>query len=270
MNAQQFLDSLLPENFNPGNYALSLLIAVLAIMAIGGLIRLCCGEGSILNGAFSSTIAIICIYATAILIYRYETRLNILFDALPFITVSKDYLLVFPILDVSFEILCAEIVQMLVLAFLMNLLETWLPKGKGFFSWFGFRFLAMAIALSLHYCANLLLNSVLQENALTTAPLIILGVVIVTFLLACLKLIIGGILTFIHPLLGIFYAFFFRQDIGKQLLRAMITTLFIGALVYALNALSYTAICIASVAVVTYLPVILLGLILWFVISKFL
>ena len=38
----------------------------------------------------------------------------------------------------------------------------------------------------------------------------------------------------------------------------------------ALNYLSYTGISIAAVAVVTYLPVILLGLALWYIISKFL
>lgn len=270
MNWQHFPDSILPEQFDLGNYLLALLVAVLAVFAVGGIFRLCFGRGSIINGVFSSTIAIISIYAITLLVYRFETRLNILFDALPFVSVSREYLTVFPILDVSFEVLCAEIVKMLVLAFLMNLLETWLPKGKSIWSWFGFRFLSLSIALSLHYCINLLLNSVLQENILSTAPLILLGVVMASFLLACLKLIIGGILAFINPLLSIFYFFFFRQDIGKQLLRAMLTTLFIGALVYALNVLSYTAIPIATVAVATYLPVILLGLIIWFVISKFL
>lgn len=270
MNTLHLPDFVLPEQFDLGNYALALLVAVMAVFAVGGIFRLCFGRGSMINGAFSSAIAIISIYAIAILVYRLETRFNIFFDALPFISVTEKYLIVFPILEVSFEVLCAEIVRMLVLAFLMNLLETWLPKGKGFFSWFGFRFLSLFIALSLHYFINLILNSVLQEQVLSTAPLILLGVVVVSFLLACLKVIIGGLLAFIHPLLSVFYLFFFRQNIGKQLLRAMLTTLFLGALVYALNALSYTAIPLVTVAVATYLPAIILGLIIWFVLSKFL
>lgn len=270
MNTQTFLDTLIPNNFDPGNFSLSVLVGILVLLAIGGIFRLGFGQGSVLNKAFSSAIAITSIYAIAILIYRYETRLNIFFDALPFISVTGDVLHIFPILEVSFSVLCAEIVKMLILAFLMNLLETWLPKGKGMWSWFGFRFLAISIALSLHYCASLLLNSLLHENVLTTAPLILFGIVMTTFLLACLKVVIGGILAFINPLLAVFYVFFFRQDIGKQLLRAMLTTLFFCILVYALNSLSYTAISIATVAVVTYLPVILFGLALWFVIAKFL
>ena len=270
MNTQNFLDTILPVNFDPGYYFLSILVGILVLLAIGGIFRLGFGRGSVLNKAFSSAIAITSIYAIAILVYRYETRFNILFDALPFISVSGDILHIFPIMEVSFTVLCAEIVKMMILAFLMNLVETWLPKGKGMWSWFGFRFLAISIALSLHYCASLLLNSVLQEDVLTAAPLILFGVVMTTFLLACLKVIIGGILAFINPLLAVFYIFFFRKTIGKQLLRAILTTVFFCILVYALNSLSYTAISIATVAVVTYLPVILFGLALWFVIGKFL
>ena len=105
---------------------------------------------------------------------------------------------------------------------------------------------------------------------MTVAPLILLGIVVVAFLLGCLKLLIGGALTFINPLLGLFYTFFFKQDIGKQLVRAMVTTLLLTALVYVLNYLSYTGISIAAVTVITYLPVILLSLALWYIVSKFL
>lgn len=270
MNTQNFLDIILPDGFDPGIYFLTLLAAIAAILAIGGIFRLCFGKGSIINGAFSSAIAIASIYAVSILVYRYESNLSFLFDTLPFVSVSKDHLTVFPIMDASFQEICSEIMKMMVLSFLMNLLETWLPKGKKLLSWFGFRFLALSIAICLNYCINLLMNAILQENILAIAPLILLGIVLLTFLLACLKLIIGGVLSFINPLLGLFYGFFFRQDIGQQLLRAMITTLFFTVAVYTLNALSYTAIPIAAVAVATYLPIILLGWALWFIISKFL
>lgn len=270
MHPQNFLDAILPSDLDLGNYALALLVAVLAILAVGGIFRLGFGKGSVLNSAFSSTLAIVSIYATAILVYRFETRFNIFFDVLPFISISGDCLSIFPILQVPFTTLCAEIVKMMILAFLMNLIETWLPKGKGMWSWFGFRFLAIAIALVLHYSARLVLNSLLQEQILINAPLVLLGIIMTAFLLACLKVIIGGILAFIHPLLAVFYVFFFRRHIGKQLLRAIFTTLFLCALLYGLNTLNYTTISVATVAVVTYLPAILLGLVLWFVISKFL
>lgn len=270
MNIQSFLDSILPERFDPGNYFTCLLIAIGAILAIGLIFRLCFGRGSLINGAFSSSIAIASLYAIAILVYSFGTNLNVLFDALPFVAISGDQLTVFPIMSASFQEICSEIMNMMILAFLMNLLDTLLPKGKKMWAWIGFRLFALTIAISLHYCINLILNSVLQDNVMAIAPLILLGVIVLTFLLACLKLIIGGALSFINPLLGLLYGFFFRQDIGQQLLRAMVATLFFTVLVYTLNALSYTAISIATVAVITYLPIILLGWTLWFIISKFL
>jgi putative flippase GtrA len=267
---QQILDIILPESFDPAAYFMNLLIAIVGILVVVGIFRLCFGKGSILNGAISSAIAILSLYVINVLIYSFGSSLTFLFEPLPFVEVAADQLTVFPIMGASFEQICAEIVSMMILAFLMNLLETWLPKGNKVWSWFCFRFLALSIAVCLHYCIDLLLNSVLQENALVAAPLILLGIVLAAFALACLKMLIGGALSFINPLLGLFHSFFFKQDVGKQLLRAMITTALLTALVYALNYLSYTGISIAAVAVVTYLPVILLGLALWYIISKFL
>lgn len=267
---QQILDIVLPANFDPTKYFTNILIAIIGILVAVGIFRLCFGKGSLLNAAVSSSIAILSIYVINVLIYSFGSKLQILFDPLPFVSVSEDYLTVFPIFDAPFSAICKEIVDLMILSYLMNLLETWLPKGEKVWSWFGFRFLALALAVCLNYCINLFMNTVFQENTLETAPLILLGIVVVAFLLGCLKLIIGGALTFLNPLLGLFYAFFFSKEIGKQLRRAMATTLLLTALVCVLNYLSYTTISIAAVAVLTYLPIILLGLILWYVIAKFL
>lgn len=267
---QQILDIVLPANFDLAQYAINLLITIVGIVVVVGIFRLCFGKGSLLNAAISSGIAILCIYVINVLVYSFGSKLQILFDPLPFVSVSKDYLTVFPIFDASWREICREIVNLMILSYLMNLLETWLPKGNKIWSWFCFRFLGMAIAICLYYFINTLLNTVCQQSTLDIAPLILLGVVLVAFLLGCLKLLIGGALTFINPFLGLFYTFFFSKEIGKQLMRAMITTLLLTILVCVLNYLSYTTISIAAVAVITYLPVILIGLILWYVIAKFL
>lgn len=267
---QQILDIVLPANFDPAQYFMNLLIAIIGILVVVGIFRLCFGKGSLLNAAISSSIAILSIYAINVLIYSFGSKLQILFDPLPFVSVSEDYLTVFPIFDASFPAICKEIVDMMILAYLMNLLETWLPKGEKIWSWFGFRFLALALAVCLNFCINLFMNSVFQESTLESAPLILLGIIAAAFLLGCLKLIIGGALTFLNPLLGLFYGFFFSKEIGKQLRRAMFTTALLTALVCVLNYFSYTAVSIAAVAVLTYLPIILLGLILWYIIAKFL
>lgn len=267
---RQVLDGFLPDNFNPTQYFVGLLIAICAIAVVVGIFRLCFGKGSLINVAISSSISILSIYVLNMLIFSFGTKLQILFEPLPFVTVTEDCLTIFPIFDASFRDICKEIFKMLILAYLINLLESWLPKGNNMLSWFSFRFLALAIAVCLNYCLSTLLNTVCHETVMENAPFILLAVVLFAFLLGCLKLLIGGALTFVNPLLGLFYAFFFSQNIGKQLMRAMVTTVVMTILVCALNYLSYTVFSTASVALLTYLPIILLGLLLWYLIAKFL
>lgn len=267
---QQILDIILPTTFDPAKYFMYLLIAIAGIFLVVGIFRLSFGKGSLLNSAISSAIAILCIYVVDVLIFSFGNKLQFLFKPLPFVSISDEYLTIFPIMDASLQEICKEIVNLLVLSFVMNLLEMWLPKGERIWSWFGYRILALAISLCLYYCVDLFLNTVLNGNALDVAPLILLGVVLVAFTLGCLKLIIGGALAFINPFLGIFYTFFFSKAVGKQLRRAMATTLLLTVMVYVLNYLSFTSVSIAAVAVMTYLPIILIGLLIWYIIGKFL
>lgn len=267
---QKMLDTILPTTFDPAKYFLYLFIAVAGIFLIVGIFRLFLGKGSLVNCSISAAIAILCIYAIDILVFSFGTKLQFLFKPLPFVSISKEYLTIFPIMDASLQEICKEIVNLLVLAFMINLLEMWLPKGRTFLSWFGFRFLSMGISLCLYYCIDLFLNSVFPGSMMDVAPLILLGAVLVAFTLGFLKLIVGGALAFINPLLGIFYAFFFSKAVGKQLRRAMVTTLLLTALVYALNYFALTSVSIATVALMTYLPIILIGLIVWYIVGKFL
>ena len=267
---RQAIESTLPENFDLSRYFLSLVIAIIGILIIGGIFRLCLGKGSVLNAAISSAIAILCLYIINVVIYSFGKNLSILFTPLPFVTVEGDYLNIFPIFDASLPAICSELINMIILSFLMNLLETWLPKGKKVLGWFCFRFLSLTLAICLHYCINIFLNSVMNETILALSPVILLGILLLAFLLGILKLLVGGALAFINPFLGLFHTFFFKNDIGKQLRRALVTTVILAFLVCVLNYFSYTSIYIASVAIITYLPAIIFALILWYVIAQFL
>ena len=267
---KQALVSALPDNFDPTSYFVRLLIAIIGILVAVGIFRLSFGKGSMLNCAVSSAIAILSLYVINVVLYSFGSSLKILFTPLPFVTLTEGYLQIFPIFKASFREICAEVFNLLILSYLMNLLQTWLPKGNKLWSWFGFRFLSLILALCLHYCVHILLSVVLKADAMSVAPLVLLGVLAAALLLGCLKVVIGGALTFINPLLGLFYVFFFQKNIGKQLTKAILTTLLVAALVCVLNYLSFTGIAIASVTILTYLPIILVGLILWYVIEHFL
>lgn len=267
---QQICDIILPENFDPARYFLNLLIAIVSILIVTSILRLCFGKASIFNSAIYSALAILCIYAITVLIYALGDNLDIIFSPLPFVSVSEENLVIFPIQDASFREICREYVNMTILAYLMNLLETWLPKGNKVWDWFGFRFFALVLAVCLHYCFNIFLHTVFQESILLLAPLGLLAIVMVSFLLAYIKIMAGDKAGFLGPFLGMFHNFFFNKDQGKQLRRAMLTSLLLLVVVYVLNYLSYSTISLATVAIIAYLPVIFFGLTLWYIVAKFL
>lgn len=265
-----FFQNLLPPDFDWNRYLVLLLIGVGAALVLGLLFRLIFGKASSLNHSVSSAIALLCVYALTVVIYSIGGSLSFILTPLPFVELTGDYLTIFPIMDAQLSVICAQILEMIVLGFLMNLLITWLPNGKNIISWYFFRFLAIVLAVCLHYVVHLLFVTILPNNFVDIAPAILLIVLLVSLLLGCLRLLTGGALAVIDPLLGVLYTFFFANIVGKQLSRAIVTAALLTALVYLLNYLEISVIYIASVALITYLPVIIIALVLWYVIGKLL
>ena len=267
---KELIERALPDQFSASQYFISLLAAIVGILIIGGLFRLCFGKGSLINSALSSAIAIVCLYVLNVVVYSFGSNLQILFSPLPFVEIEDGCINIFPIFDATFNQICQQLCSMLVLSYLMNLLEHWLPKGNKVWSWYCFRALALILAISLNYCINLLLQNLLPADIWNKSHIILLGVLVLAFTLGIMKLLIGGALSFINPFLGLFYTFFFSKIAGQQLMRAIMTTLILTLLVCVMNHYSYTAIVIASVSILTYLPVIILGLLLWYILAKLL
>ena len=60
--------------------------------------RFAFGKKSVLNQSVSSAIAILCIYVVNVVIYSTGVKLDMILSPLPFVTISGDYLTLFPIL----------------------------------------------------------------------------------------------------------------------------------------------------------------------------
>ena len=266
----QFIKTLVPQNFDWNRYLWLLVIGIGAALVLGFLFRLICGKASSLNHSVSSAISLLCVYAVTVVIYSIGSSLSFILTPLPFVELQGDYLQIFPIMEAELPLISEQILEMIVLGFLMNLLIKWLPQGKKVISWLSFRFLAVVLAVCLHYVIHLLFVNILPESFTEMAPSVLLAVLAAALLLGCLKLLVGGVLSFINPLLGVFYTFFFANIVGKQLTRAIVTAGLLTALVYLLNYLEISVIYIASVALITYLPVILIALVLWYIIGKLL
>ena len=247
-----------------------LYFAVISLV-LGTVGRVVLGKRSSLNHSLSSVMGILFIYAVTIAVYAFKPwQLEIFLAPLPFVNFFEEYMIVFPILGTDFSFLCHEILAMVILAFLVNLLDTFLPKGKSILGWYFFRFLTVVLAMGLHLLFHWLEATYLPDMLSTYAAVILLGLLIGMLLLGLMNLVLGIMLTVVNPLIGGFYAFFFSNIIGKQLTKAAFTTVVLCILVFLLEYFGYTIICISPSSIAAFAPFTLAVLILWYLIGHIL
>lgn len=264
------LQSWVPTNFNMKSFLTLVLVLIVTFLIIGFLGRLLFGKKSVLNQSVSATIGILFIYAITVVIYSYGINLKFLLSPLPFITLSGDYLNIFSFVNADYVVICGELLSAVILAFLVNIVNGWFPKGKKLFGWLFFRCLSVAIAMLLHALVNSLLTSFLPEGLITWAPVILLGLLVLMLAVGALKFLVGAILSTVNPLIGFLYTFFFANAIGKQLSKAMLTTALISGLVYMLNHFGVASVFISAAALAAYIPLLVILLVLWYIIGHLL
>ena len=247
-----------------------LLIAGSALL-LAVLFRLIQGQRSDLNHALSSAMGILFIYAVTVVIYALDSAgLSRFLSPLPFVSFEGDYLILFSFHGAGLDAICGELLSMVILAFLVNLLDTFIPKGEKLINWYLLRFLTVLLAIPLHYGVTWAFSTFLPGTLAAYAPVILLGILAFMLLLGLLKLILGLLLTVASPILGAIYAFFFSNKIGKQLSKAVLTTVVLTALVLLLEHFGYGVFTIAEAALASYIPLIAVLLVLWYLIGHIL
>ena len=260
--------SYIPKSFDLVSTAEFLLYFTAASLILGILSRIVLGKRSSLNHALSSAMGICLIYAVTIVVYTFQPwKLELLLAPLPFVTFAGEYLILLPLEALAFPTLCTEILGLVLVAFLVNLTDTLLPQGKGVFSWYLLRMATVLGAMALHLAARWAFRTFLPEAMVTYAPAILLGLLVFASFSGVVSLILGLIITLNSPFLGAMYTFFFSNIVGKQLSKAIFTTTLLCGLFYLLGYFGYTVIPIAAAALVSYLPIILLLLLLWYLIG---
>lgn len=265
-----FLKSLIPEGFDLEKFLYSALLLCGGALVLGFLGRLIFGKKSVLNQSVSSAIGILFIYALTIVLHSQGIDLKLLVSPLPFITLDGDYLHLYSFVSSDYVVACGQLLTMIVLSFLVNLVNGWLPTGKKLIPWLFFRCLSVILAMLLHTIVSVLLNMFLPEGLLTWAPVILLGLLLLMLATGALKFLVGAVIGTVNPVIGLLYTFFFSTVIGKQLSKAVLTTGLIFALVAGLNYIGVTAIYIAGSALIAYIPLLIVLLALWYVIGHLL
>ena len=240
------------------------------ILALSLLCRALFGKRSNLNHAISSAIGILSVYILGIFLYGTSHVLSGLLTSLPFVAVRDGMLAIFSFTDASTSEICAMLVRMIMLSFLVNLLDIVLPKGKNLFSWLLFRLITVFLAVLCQALVVWLSESYLPPAFLIHAPTVLLCILAALLLLGALKVLVGIALATINPIIAALYTFFFSSLVGKQLSKAVLTTLLLSLPVYGLNHLGYTVISLLGISVMTLLPVILVLLLFWYLVNQLL
>lgn len=262
------LSQYIPTQMDLGSTLKFLAMFTAGFLLLGVLGRMLLGRRSGANHALSSAVGILFIYAVSVAIYAFRPwNLEDLISPLPFTAFAGEYLVLFPLRSAELNSVCFELVSMLILAFLVNLLDSLLPQGKSVLGWYFLRFVTVILAMLAHLLVRWGIASYMPGVLLEYAPMILLGVLGVMLALGVLNLLLGLVLTVANPILGGIYAFFFSNLVGRQLTRAVGTTAVLTGLVYLMEHFGITALCITQSALISCAPLLLVVLILWYLIG---
>jgi len=237
-------------------------------LVMGTLGRVVMGKRSSLNQALSSAMGILFIYALTIVIYTFQPwNLIQMLSPLPYVTFADTFIVISPVLGTSFSLFCSQTLSLIILAFLVNLLDSFIPKGSGILSWYLLRFLTIILSMGLHLLVKWACNTFLPAVLVTYAPVILLGILVCMLLMGVLNVLLGVALTAMDPLFGGIYTFFFSNIVGKQITKAVFTSVLICGLLILLDYLGYTVIVITASALISYIPLAIVLLVLWYLIG---
>ncbi len=250
----------------------SLLITAGILLAgsvvFGSIGRFVFGKRSMLSGAVSSAIGILFIYALNVVLHSAGAEYSQFLTALPFVSISGNQMTLFNFMASDYLAICGQVLNMIILAFLVNLIDRWLPIGKNAFTWVFFRVLTVLLAQGAHLLAVGLLATYLPQGLLVYAPVILLAILALMLLTGALKIIVGVAISTVNPLIAALYTFFFANLVGKQVTKAVLTTAILVLLVLALQYFGITAVSIVLSALVAYIPFLIILFVLWFVVLK--
>ena len=242
-----------------------IILASLLVSAIG---RFIFGKKSTLVGAVSSAIGILFVYALNIVLRSAGAEFQAFITPLPFVSFSGDTLTLFHFTGADHAMICTEILSLIILAFLMNVIDRFMPKGKKLLMGILLRILTVILAQAAHLIVHYIMTSLLPVDILLYAPTIVLCILILLLLTGCLKFLVGLFLTTVNPVIAIFYTFFFSNIVGKMITKAVLTAAILCGLIYAFEGLGIATICIAAEALLAYIPLLIVLLLLWYFIPK--
>lgn len=261
----------LPTEVSFATVAQFFLYFMAASLILSGIGRVVLGKRSSLNHSLSSVMAVLFLYAITVVIYTFKPwSLDLLLSPLPFATFSDHYLIILPITDLQLPALCTEILSLLILTFLINTVDGLLPQGDNLLSWLLMRIVTILACFGLHLLVSWAFRTYLPDALAEYAPMILLVVLGILLLSGVISLVLGLIIAISSPFLGAMYSFFFSSIVGKQVTKAVFTTGILAGLLFLMDHFQLVVIMITPAALLTYIPLALALLVLWYLIGHLL
>ena len=250
---QAFIDNFISGG-DLNRYVILALILVAGSLGIGAAGRFVFGKRSLLGTSVSSAIAIVFLYALTATFLALGSEFSRFTAPLPFVTVADEQMVFFTFTESNHAEICTQLLNMVILAFVVSIADRFLPQGKNIFIWLFFRVITVAFGFLAHFLVSYLLGSLLPEGIAQYAPtvmLILLGVMLLT---GALKFLVGIVISTVNPIIGALYTFFFANVIGKQITRSVLTTVILALLIFALEQLGLCAISLCVESLILYIP----------------
>lgn len=243
-------------------------ILLLGALLLSALSRFIFRKTTMLAQAVSASIAIIFIYVVMVLILTLETQFQFLVTPLPFAELTAERITFFQLKNAEYTAAASGLLSMIILAFLVGLVDSWMPKSKNLFKWVFWRIVTVALGFVLHYLVVWAFRTFLPQGIVVYAPVILLGILVLMLLTGALKLLLGLILATVNPLIGALYTFFFANMIGKQITRAVLTTAILSGILILLQDLGINGLSLATEAMVAYIPFLLILVPVWYLVGR--
>ncbi len=263
-------EQLLSISFDSDLFWKAALLLSIGTLVLGFIGRYSFGKHSLLDHSVSSAIGILFVYAATVVLYSAGAEYHSFVAPLPFVVLSEESMEIFTFQGAEFTVICEQLVNMIILAFVANMIDTALPRGQNFFSWLFFRSLTIVLAIAAQLLIAWLFITYLPQGIVTYAPTILLCILVLMLAVGVFKILVGAAIATVNPLVGALYTFFFATFIGKSLSKSVLTTMILGGLVWGLNYLGLTTIAIGMAALVAYIPLMLILLAIWYLVNKIL
>lgn len=267
IDVQQVLQQMEQVRVTAVQYAKFLGILIFGLLFISSMTRFLFGKKAQINKAVTSAVEIFCVYVINVVIYALGLHLQEFLTPLPFVTMVEDYLVVYPILSAEFVDICHHVLKLLIIAFLVNLLNEFVPQGKHVITWFLLRMVTAAVSVAVIYFADLLLNTYIPQGLVDIAPTVLLCSLVALILLGSMKVLVGAALAFLDPIVAALYTFFFSNFIGCSLAKALVSTALLTGVIALLDVLDISVVLIAASALTAYIPLLLIIICIWYLLS---